>query len=311
MKPIDSAWVVLKGDPVGEGVGGGGTVLQTSAPGAPGISMFGSQPVIDVGGGGGAQRPSTARLLHGLATGHAPKGAKRALLGRAAGTGVGLVNALMAVDRAQSSGDIGTALGAAYGGYQAPKQIVTGATEGEWSHKPMLGPDGQPLFDEKGKPRLQPKLTPGGAIGGQMEVGDMARSHYGTTYLGGEEDPINFPGYGNAPLPTPTPTMVNVSGGQGEPLPQSLQQGYGNVPEVQTQQMTAETAAGADPYQTQLGDTGTGYGNWLAPMHADDTWGQEVPVTDQTSLPPVGFADVFGNSEPMDVAFRMLKGAMR
>jgi len=295
MKPIDSAWAILKNP-----------ALETMTPAAvdaagPGF-FLGPQgiqgqsgPFMFNMGGRGANRPSTARLLHGLATGQAPRGTKRALAGRAAGTGLGLVNALLAAERAQRGGDIESALGAAYAGYQVPKQSITGAAEGEWSHKPMLDAhgrpmrkprldeEGNPILDKTGRPIMDPMLeeeqTPGGAIGGQMEAAQLGRSFYDNIVQ--EEDPINFPSaaseYGNLPPPKETSLQAGVPN-TAPTLGQLRASATDTMPQGDPNRITSWTGTAVDPA-------------------ADAT--QNVGL------------DVFTNSEPMDLAFRMLKGAMR
>lgn len=311
MKPIDSAWVVLKNEGALETPSStGGAFLDTKrrAMGQAGPFMY------DIGGGGEG-RPSTTSLLHRLATGQAPvgQGTRRALAGRAAGVGLGAANALLAAERAQRGGDIESALGAAYAGYQVPKQGVTGALEGEWGQKPMLDAHGRPLLDEEGKPRLQEEATPGGAIGGQMEAKDLF-DRYRNKPMDAEllpEPQQQTPSWENTVHPNPMGLgldwdkalppedprrmMPTDNVGESYQLPQYGDIEYADqVPLSPAQQNLVNQ--GISPTTPTLGGQGGDEAGTTGDVGA--WWNPDKP-------------NEFQMSEPMDLAFRMLKGAMR
>jgi hypothetical protein len=306
MKPIDSAWTILKQpETMGEMPMGGGSGAQSYlTPGGQAVGQAGPF-MFNIGRGGGG-RPSTASLLHGLATRQAPRGAKRALAGRALGTGLGAVNALLAAERAQRGGDIESALGAAYAGYQVPKQGVVGATEGEWGQKPILDARGRSMLDEEtGEPRLQQEATPGGAIGGSMEARDLFNRYRGKP-MDAELLP-DMPVYGQSQPPKqlePPRTAPTL----GEIAAQRHKKDYGDVAPVQTEVPVGDSSASqrlAELRQEIPSDYFGGQEASVVPPITSDT-----QVTGQGMFPGFIPPNNVEMSEPMDLAFRMLKGVM-
>ena len=294
MKPIDSAWAILKQPEAHETPGMGGSGAQAFID-PSGRAMGQAGPFMFNIGAGGTGRPSTASLLHRLATGQAPvgQGTRRAVLGRAGGTGLGLLNAALAADRAQRGGDIESALGAAYAGYQVPKQAVVGAAEGQWAQKPMLDAHGRPLLDEEGKPRLHPEATPGGAIGGQMEAADLTNAYLQQRRDARTGGPLN---------PNPMGLGENWQNMLDPRREMPIQYGESQVlPQYQAPQ-TAPTL-GELAAQREQAEPVAGY-----PASADlEQMRQEM----QRQQAPLGAGDIFNQKgEPMDLAFRMLKEAM-
>ena len=168
----------------------------------------------------------------------------------------------------------------------------------------MLDARGRPLLDEEGKVRLQAEATPGGAIGGQMEAADLARNYLQQRRGGNgskedapkEEAPIE---YGQS-----IPLSTNMTGLSVQDNPNMFGENWEKYGNVSQQQQVAQPPLVPSSAASQR----------LAQFTAQEMGqtGQPLPPvqTEQTSLPPVGLG-AFTNSEPMDVAFRMLKGAMR
>ena len=206
-----------------------------------------------------------------------------------------MLNAALAADRAQRGGDIESALGAAYAGYQVPKQGVIGATEGEWGQKPMLDARGRPMLDEEGKPRLHPEATPGGAIGGQMEAADLTNAYLQQrrdARTGGPLNP-NPMGLGENWQNMLDPRReMPIQYGESQVLPQyQAPQTAPTLGELAAQREQAEPVAGSQASAD------------LAEMRPE--------IQQQQQQDPLGAGDIFTQKgEPMDLAFRMLKEAM-